>query len=153
MVLEKAVAISPHAVRRLRKLGEVALESGDVVTAEKAFQKVVSKARYSEFRDPEDHVQLVKTLIHKGDTTQAATIIRDLDKSLAGSAKTKACHAISSAMLFSQTGDEARAATELTRAVEACRDSIGLSTDMKMTLAARCLEHQMDEGASEISWM
>lgn len=149
-VLENAVAISPHAVRRLRTLGEVALESGDVTAAEKAFQKVVSKARYSEFRDPEDHVQLVKTLIRKGDTAQAATIIRDLDKSLAGSAKTKACHAISSAMLFSQTGDEARAASELTKAVEACRDQIGLSTQLKMTLAASCLEHEMDEGASEI---
>ncbi len=150
IVLENAVAISPHAVRRLRKLGEVALESGDVVAAEKAFQKVVSKARHSEFRDPEDHVQLVKTLIRKGDTTQAATIIRDLDKSQARSAKTKACHAISSAMLFSQTGDAARAASELTKAVEACRDPIGLSTDLKMTLAASCLEHEMDDGASEI---
>lgn len=149
-VLENAVAISPHAVRRLRKLGEVALESGDVGAAEKAFQKVISKARYSEFRDPEDHVQLVKTLIRKGDTTQAATIIRDLDKSLAGSPKTKACHAISSAMLFTQTGDATRAAAELTKAVEACRDRIGLSTEMKMTLASSCLEHQMDDGASEI---
>ena len=149
-VLENAVAISPHAVRRLRTLGEVALESGDVVAAEKAFQKVVSKARYSEFRDPEDHVRLVKTLIRKGDTTQAATIIRDLDKSLSGLPKTKACHAISSAMLLTQTGDEARAAAELTKAVEACRDPIGLSTEMKMTLAASCLEHQLDEGASEI---
>ena len=149
-VLENAVAISPHAVRRLRTLGEVALESGDVVAAEKAFQKVISKARYSEFRDPEDHVQLVKTLIRKGDTTQAATIIRDLDKSLGGLAKTKACHAISSAMLFSQTGEPARAATELAKAVEACRDSIGLSTELKMTLAANCLEHEMDDGAAEI---
>ena len=149
-VLENAVAISPHAVRRLRTLGEVALESGDVAAAEKAFQKVVSKARYSEFRDPEDHVQLVKTLIRKGDTTQAATIIRDLDKSLSGSPKAKACHAISSAMLLSQTGDDERAASELTKAVEACREQIGLSTEMKMTLAASCLEHEMDEGASEI---
>lgn len=149
-VLENAVAISPHAVRRLRTLGEVALESGDIAVAEKAFQQVVSKARYSEFRDPEDHVHLVKTLIRRGDTTQAATIIRDLDKSLAGSAKTKACHAISSAMLFSQTGNTERAATELLKAVEACRDPIGMSTEMKMTLAANCLNLQLDEGASEI---
>lgn len=149
-VLENAVAISPHAVRRLRKLGEVALESGDVGAAEKAFQKVISKARYSEFRDPEDHVQLVKTLIRKGDTTQAATIIRDLDKSLANSPKTKACHALSSAMLFSQTGDDIRVGIELKKAVEACRDRTGLSADMKMALAASCLEHQMEDGAAEI---
>jgi hypothetical protein len=28
---------------------------------------VVAKAKYSEFRDPEDHVNLVKTLVKKGD--------------------------------------------------------------------------------------
>ncbi|MDP9108944.1 MAG: response regulator [Pseudomonadota bacterium] len=149
-VLADAVAISPHAVRRLRRLGEVALESGDVATAEKAFAQVVTKARYSEFRDPEDHVRLVTTLVKKGDTTQAATIIRDLEKSLSGQPNTKACHAISSAMLFDHTGDDARAAEQLEKAVAACRDSVGLSTRLKIGLAGSCLAHQLDQGASEV---
>lgn len=149
-VLQNAVTISPNALQRLRKLGELAMETGDVGTAEKAFQQVVTKARYSEFRDPEDHVRLVNTLVNKGETSQAATIIRDLDRSLSGSGKGKACHAISSAMLFRQTGDLDRVSEELNKAVEACRDNIGLSTDMKMTLAKNCLEQKMDSGATEI---
>ncbi|NDP58061.1 MAG: response regulator [Oxalobacteraceae bacterium] len=149
-VLQNAVTISPNALQRLRKLGEIAFETGDVGTAEKAFQQVVTKARYSEFRDPEDHVRLVKTLVSKGDTSQAATIIRDLDRSLSGSGKGKACHAISSAMLFKQTGDLDRSSEELNKAVEACRDNIGLSTEMKMTLAKNCLDQKMDSGATEI---
>lgn len=149
-VLADAVAISPHAVRRLRTLGEVALESGDVAMAEKAFQQVVSKGRYSEFRDPEDHVRLITTLVQKGDTAQAATLIRDLEKSLSGQPKTKACHALSSALLFQQTGDTARTVEELGKAVEACRENTGLSTTLKMNLARSCLEHQLDAGASEV---
>jgi DNA-binding response OmpR family regulator/thioredoxin-like negative regulator of GroEL len=149
-VLQNAVAISPNALQRLRKLGELALEAGDVGVAEKAFQQVVTKARYSEFRDPEDHVRLVRTLVDKGDTSQAASIIRDLDRSLSGSGKGKACHAISSAMLFKQAGDLDRASLELSKAVEACRDNIGLSTDMKMTLAKNCLDQKMDSSATEI---
>ena len=149
-VLADAVAISPHAVRRLRTLGEVALESGDVATAEKAFQQVVSKGRYSEFRDPEDHVRLITTLVRKGDTTQAATVIRDLQKSLSNQPKTKACHAISSALLFEQTGDAARAIEQLGIAIEACRENTGLSTAMKMDLAKSCLQHDLDEGATEV---
>lgn len=43
-VLTEAVAVSPHAVRRLRKLGEVAMETGDTETAEKVLKQVVSKA-------------------------------------------------------------------------------------------------------------
>jgi tetratricopeptide (TPR) repeat protein len=149
-VLQGAVAISPHAVKRLRKLGELALQGGDIPTAEKAFQQVVTKGRYSEFRDPEDHVRLVKTLVKKGDTMQAATVMRDLDKALSGSPKGKACHAISAAMLYEETGDHDRVADELTKAIEACREDIGLSTDMKMGLAKSCLDNNLDAGASEI---
>ena len=41
------------------------MEAGDVDTAEKVLKQVVSKVKYSEFRDPEDHVKLVKTLVKK----------------------------------------------------------------------------------------
>jgi DNA-binding NarL/FixJ family response regulator/Tfp pilus assembly protein PilF len=149
-VLADAVSVSPHAVRRLRKLGEVALEIGDMDTAEQSFQKVVLKARYSEFRDPEDHVRLVQTLIRKGDGQQAATVIRDLGRSLAGLGKTPVCRAISTALLHTHNGDTERAAEELGAAVVACRDTIGLSNGMKMTLAASCLQNNLEEGASEV---
>ena len=149
-VLETAVALSPHAVRRLRKLGEVALEAGDVDTAEKSFQQVVHKAKYSEFRDPEDHVQLIRSLVQKGDTAQAATVVRDLEKSLAGIKKTAACRALSAALIHEQQGDSERAAEELNNAVAACRDGAGLSNAMKMTLAKSCLDNDLESGASEI---
>ena len=149
-VLEGAVAISPHAVRRLRKLGDVALETGDVETAEKSFQKVVSKARYSEFRDPEDHVRLVRTLVKKGDTQQAASVIRDLDKSLGNLGKTPACRALSSALLQTELGNAEQATQELSAAVAACRETVGISNDMKMLLASNCLEHDLEDGATEV---
>ncbi len=149
-VLAGAVAISPHAVRRLRRLGDVALETGDVETAEKSFQRVVTKAKYSEFRDPEDHVRLVRTLVRKGDTQQAASVIRDLEKSLAGLDKTPACRALSSALLQTELGNAERAQEELSVAVAACRDVHGISNELKMELAKNCLDHQLDDGASEV---
>ena len=96
-VLDTAVVVSPHAVRRLRKLGSLALETGDIETAENVLKKVVSKAKYSEFRDPEDHVKLVNALVKKGDHNQAKSVIRDLEKSMSGIKKTEACRAISAA--------------------------------------------------------
>lgn len=149
-VLKNAVAISPHAVRRLRKLGQVALETGDVETAEQSFQKVVSKAKYSEFRDPEDHVRLVKTLVKKGDTRQAAMVVRDLEKSLGGQEKTPACRAIASALIHESEGDAERATEEFLAAVAACRSSTGLSSEIKIGLAKSCLENNLEQGASEI---
>ncbi|RZI44855.1 response regulator [Herbaspirillum sp. HC18] len=149
-VLAGAVAISPHAVRRLRQLGDVALETGDVDTAEKSFQKVVAKARYSEFRDPEDHVRLVRSLVKKGDAEQASSVIRDMDKSLGSMDKTPACRALSAALVQAELGNDDRAAEELAAAVAACRDAIGISNDLKMELAKNCFRHNMEDGATEV---
>lgn len=149
-VLAEAVAVSPHAVRRLRKLGEVALETGDTDTAEKVLKQVVSKAKYSEFRDPEDHVKLVQTLVKKGDPVQAAAVIRDLDKSMGGQRNTGVCSAISSAMVHEYTGNETRLAESLNAALAACKDSQGLSAEVKMELARNCLQNNMEEGASDV---
>ena len=149
-VLADAVSVSPHAVRRLRKLGETALETGDVDVAEKILKQVVSKAKYSEFRDPEDHVKLVQTLVKKGDPVQAAAIIRDLDKSMGGQKNTAVCSAISSALVHEYTGNEARLSESLTAALAACKDALGVSADLKMELARNCLQNNMEEGAADV---
>jgi len=149
-VLGDAVELSPHAVRRLRRLGEVALEAGDVDTAERALKLVVSKSRYSEFRTPEDHAKLVQTLVKKGDPVQAAAVIRDLDKSLAGSANTTVCSAIASAMLHEFTGNVARMDSSLEQAVSGCRSASGLSNELKIELARTCLEVGKQTQASDV---
>ncbi|MFZ6757537.1 tetratricopeptide repeat protein [Undibacterium sp. Ji50W] len=148
-VLDIAVGVSPHAVRRLRKLGKIALETGDIETAENVLKKVVSKAKFSEFRDPEDHMNLVNALVKKGDTEQAKSVIRDLEKNMSGLKKTAAVRAISAAMVHASTGD-VRLAEELGAAVVASREDIGLSTDAKLGLAKSCLENDLEDNASEI---
>ncbi|MFN3790348.1 tetratricopeptide repeat protein [Massilia sp.] len=149
-VLEEAVAISPHMVRRLRKLGEVALENGDAEAAEKSFKQVVSKARYSEFRNPEDHVNLVKAMVTRGDVAGAGGVIRDLERSMRGSANVDACRAYSNALLLEKMGNLSAAVAELSNAVSAARTSSGLSPNLKIGLAQACLEHRMDEQASNV---
>ena len=148
-VLDAAVTVSPHAVRRLRKLGEIALQTGDLETAEATLKKVVSKAKFSEFRDPEDHVKLVDALVKRGDHDQAKSVIRDLEKSMIGMKKTVACKAISSAMVHAGTGD-ARLRDELDAAVAASREDIGLSNDLKLGLAKSCLDNDLEDAASEV---
>lgn len=149
-VLAEAVAVSPHAVRRLRTLADTAFEAGDVDTAEKALRQVVGKAKYSEFRDPEDHVKLVRALVQKGDPVSAATVVRDLERSMGGRANTGLCSAIASALVHEYTGNDTRLNEALTSAVAACKDAPGLSADIKLELARSCLDNGMEEGASGI---
>jgi len=149
-VLLDAVGVSPHAVRRLRKLGETALEAGDHDTAEKILKQVVSKAKYSEFRDPQDHVLLVQTLVRKGDPVQAAAVIRDLDKSMGSQKHTTVCSAIASSMVHEYTGNEARLNEALASALAGSRDAPELRPELKLELARVAIENRMEEGAAEV---
>lgn len=148
--LEEAVGISPHMVRRLRKLGEVALETGDVAAAEKSFKQVVTRSRYSEFRNPEDHVNLVKALVRKGDQQAAVGVIRDLERSLRGTPELDACMAISGALLHDANGNRPGAIADLRSAVTAVRAGSALSPNLKVGLTRSLLEHRLDEEASEV---
>jgi DNA-binding NarL/FixJ family response regulator/Tfp pilus assembly protein PilF len=149
-VLIDAVAVSPHAVRRLRKLGETALEAGDHDTAEKVLKQVVSKAKYSEFKDPQDHVRLVQTLVRKGDPVQAAAVIRDLDKSMAFQKNTPLCSAIASSMVHEYTGNDERLNQSLAAALAATAGAPELASDLKLELARVAIENNMEEGAAEV---
>ena len=149
-VLSDAVAVSPHAVRRLRTLADTAFEAGDVDTAEKALRQVVGKAKYSEFRDPEDHVKLVRALVHKGDPVGAAAVVRDLDRSMGGRANTPLCSAIASALVHEYTGNEQRLGEALGAALASAKDAPNLSPDLKLELARTGIDNGREEGASEI---
>ena len=149
-VLEDAVAISPHVVRRLRKLGEVALAAGDVDGAEKSFRQVVTKARYSEFRNPEDHVNLVKALVTRDDLLGATGVVRDLERSMRGNPAADACRAYANSLVLDKSGNAGAAVAELQAAVTAVRAGGATSPGLRMDLAKACLDHQLDEQASNV---
>ena len=149
-ILEEAVNLSPHLVRRLRKLGDVALEAGDAAAAERALRQVVSKARYSEFRDPEDHVKLVKALVKRGDVLQATGVVRDLERSLRAGPETDACLAIANAAVHDAAGNRPAALDDLQTAVTAVRASSGLSSALRLGLVRACLAHRLDGQAQEV---
>jgi CheY-like chemotaxis protein len=148
--LEDAVAISPHMVRRLRTLGEVALEAGDAGAAEKSYRQVVARSRHSEFRSPEDHLGLVRALVRKGDPAAAGGVIRDMERALRGAPETAACAAIATALLHEAGGNPAGAAAQLKLAVDAVRGGGTLTRGVRLDLARACLAHRLDEEASAV---
>ncbi len=149
-VLSDAAALSPHAVGRLRRLGEVALEAGDADAAERALKAVLQRARYSEFRNPEDHARLAQSLLKKGDAVQAEAVIRDMERSLANRENTSACAAIANAMLLEATGDGTRLGAALDTAMVASRITPGLSAGLRLELARTCLAAGREKQAEEV---
>ncbi|QGZ40742.1 tetratricopeptide repeat protein [Pseudoduganella flava] len=149
-VLSDAATLSPHAVGRLRRLGEVALEAGDADAAERALKQVLQRARNSEFRNPEDHARLAQSLLRKGDTAQAELVIRDMERQLANRETTPVCAAIATAMLLEATGDTARLGQALDTALAGARLAPNLSAGMKLELARTCLAAGREQQAAEV---
>jgi len=149
-VLSSAVALSPHTVQRLRKLGEVALDAGDPAAAEQSFRQVVTRSRHSAFRTPEDHLGLVKALVGKGDALTAAGVIRDMERSLPDAPETAACAALATALVQDAGGNPAGAVTQLKQAVDAVRGGGALSGGVRADLARACLAHRLDAEASAV---
>jgi hypothetical protein len=110
----------------------------------------VSKAKYSEFKDPQDHVRLVQTLVRKGDPVQAAAVIRDLDKSMAFQKHTPLCSAIAASMVHEYTGNETRLNEALISALTASKDAPELRPELKLELARVAIDNDMEEGAAEV---
>ena len=148
--LEAAVKVSPHTVRRLRKLGEVSTAVGDMETATRMLNTVVSKGKYSDFRDPEDHVLLVKAQLGSGDAAGAANTVRDLERSMGGQPKTALCKALSDAMVATHAGDSDKANTALNEALRFNDPRLGASINIKKDLARICIENKQDEKAAEV---
>lgn len=148
--LEEAVKVSPHTVRRLRKLGEVSAECGDMETASRMMSTVVNKGKYSDFRDPEDHVQLVKAQLGMGDAAAAALTLRDLERSMDGQPKTDLCKAISTAMMATHAGDTDKANAALDQAIRFNDPRLGATVGLKKDLARICLENDQDDKAAAV---
>ena len=149
-ILANATALSPHRIGRLRRLGELSIETGDHEGAEKILSEVVRKGKYSDFRDPEDHVRLLQAQLGKGDTAQAEATIRDLERSMAGLEKTRLCSALSSALVHVKKGNTQQASEALKPLLAEQGAAQSLSPKLKGELARACFASQLDDHGTEV---
>lgn len=149
-VLASAIKLSPHRLSRMREFGEISVKVGDYADAERAFQELVRKGKYSEFRDPEDHVRLVKAQLMQQRFGAAEATIRDLDRTMTGTPAARTCSALAKALLHQCTGDRDAACRDLARAVEAARHETELPTSLKQELVKASLDNQLESESSEL---
>ena len=148
--LQSAVLKAPHGLRRLRRLGEMSIELGDMAHAHDALAEVVRKGKYSDFRDPEDHVRLLTAQLGLGDTEKAISTIVDMERSMSGMQQSPICSALSRALYHTQTGDSAKAMEALQRAVGEKEGRARLSNSLKGELAKVCFAHKQDHHGREM---
>lgn len=148
--LATAAARSPNRVSRLRRLGEVCLNLGDHETAERTLTEVVRQNKYSDFRDPEDHVRLVQAQLATGRLQEAEGTIRDLERTMGSVKKTRLCAALSSALYHGESGQPEKAQAALKEALEAAPAGHGLSPALRRELVKACFKNDLEEQATEV---
>jgi CheY-like chemotaxis protein len=77
-ILQQAIAISPKAAMRYRRLGQMAYEQRNYAAAESAFKSALRLSKGSCRRNHSDYTRLARTLIMKGDNLNAVRVIREM---------------------------------------------------------------------------
>jgi DNA-binding response OmpR family regulator len=148
-VLRMALEVSPHGVHRHKSIGEIALRTNDLDTAEFAFGALVRKGRNGFARSPDDHLQLSRILMERNKLPQALETLADVKKSFEDSPVVKVAAAAVESLIFSKADNAKEARKALTQALAAAKDGgFALSKDTAMELARACyLHHKEHEGA------
>lgn len=149
-VLANAVELSPHRLSRLRQYASVSMDTGNFAKAEQTMAEVVRKGKYSDFRDPQDHVHLVRTQLAQGRVAEAEKTIRDLEQSMPGVASGAVCSAFAKALIHQNTGNIEGARVEINKALE-IGTRAQLNTELKHQLLDACLEARLDAEGSQLA--
>ncbi|MDR0717605.1 MAG: response regulator [Azoarcus sp.] len=151
-VLRAAIERSPYRLERQRQLGELAMETGEAATAEAALAEVVRQSAHSGFRNPEDHVRLVRAQLAQGKADAARATIGDLERNPGGQPGTALCTALASAMVHAHAGDAARARASLAAAEKLTAAGVAaFSPRLAREMVGICFDQGLEEMGSDVA--
>ena len=150
VALQRATELSPYRLARLRHLGEVALRAGEPATAERSLFEVVERGKYSEFRDPEDHVRLLQAQLAQHKLNDARETLGDLERSLARHPKGELCATIGGALIQAHMHDHGAARQSIAVALRSPARLRELSVGLRQDLVKTCYDQQMRTEGTEL---
>ena len=135
---------------RLRHLGELALNAGDPATAERSLVDVVERGKYSEFREPEDHVRLLQAQLALHKLADARETLDDLERGLGRHPKGELCAAIGGALIQAHVHDHTAARQSMLSALRNPARLRDLSVGLRQDLVKACYDQQMRDEGTEL---
>lgn len=129
--LQKAVDISPKAIRRQRALGELALRNKDGAIAEKALSQAVLLGRNSVHRHPVNYTNLAKSKSLNGASKDGLGVLRQMRKEFKGDKQAALYAVIAETSIQNDIGNHAQAEESLSHAQELYQN---LKPDVDVTL-------------------
>ena len=153
-VLRMALEVSPNALHRHKAIGEIALRTADLDTAEAAFAAVVRKGRNRFVRSSDDHVTLSRILMERSKYDEALETLAEAKRSFPESPVFTATVSTVECLIHSKTQNRRESRRALEQALAAASHAEGLGDDTGVELARACFLHDKErEGAELVSRM
>lgn len=120
-VLKMAIEVSPNILRRHKAVGQIALRTHDLDTAEAALSTVVRKSRHAFVREPDDHLTLSRIYMEREKYAQALDTLADAKKTFHGSMAVKASACAVETLIHSKAQNPREARRTLEEALQAAK--------------------------------
>jgi tetratricopeptide (TPR) repeat protein len=148
--LQKGVAISGKTVRRQQRLGGVAQENGDLVTARHAFTAVLEKGQHSVFVSPSDFGNLCRIQVEQGDVNAAMDTLKKGKVSLQTSPEGQLVVAVVQGMAHTKAGKTEEAMKALDEAARLRGKGTRIDEKLMLDMAGTCMSLGRHEEADAI---
>ena len=156
--LQQASEVSPNNTLRQRLVGDVAARNGDLLTAEKAYGKVLERHRGSSLKTVDDFANLSRVLVERGDMAASRKVVADMKRDWRGDKQAEMAALINESLCLQSEGQEAKAAQLVHQAI-ALKEQIaaesadrGKATSQRLAidLAHACFAVGNEEAATGI---
>ncbi len=112
--LQRAADASPHNTLRQRLVGDVAARNNDLLTAEKAYGKVIERSKGSSLRTVDDFANLSRVLVERGNVAASRKIAGEMKREWRGDKQAEMAALVTESLCLEKEGspDKARQLVE-----------------------------------------
>lgn len=139
--LQAGVGISARTVRRQQKLGNLALDNGDLDTARTAFSTAIEKGQHSVFITPSDYGNLCRIQLEQGNPNGAMDTLRKGKLALRATPEGQLVNVVVQSQVHTQSGNEGEALRSLDEAARLRASGARVDGSLLLELAKSCLAH------------
>jgi len=107
--LQRAATISPNNTIRQRLVGDIAARNKDLLTAERAYGKVLERHQGSSLKGVDDFTNLSRVLVERGDVTASRKVISELKREWRGDKQAEMASLVMESLCLQQEGQTDKA--------------------------------------------
>ena len=140
--LQRGADASPHNTVRQRMVGDIATRNNDLLTAEKAYGKVIERSKGSSLRTVDDFANLSRTLVGRGNVAGSRKVAGDMKREWRGDKVAELASLVTESLCLNAEGSPEKATKLVTQALE-LQASIAAEADDKGLPQSKQLSHRL----------